>query len=63
MLGFIETLTLHPDRLGPADADAVRAAGVSDEATWIASTIASSETPAARTRRSWTQSTSPPSST
>jgi uncharacterized peroxidase-related enzyme len=32
MLGFIETLTLRPAELGPADADAVRAAGVSDEA-------------------------------
>lgn len=31
-LGFLETLTLRPDELGPADADAVRAAGVSDEA-------------------------------
>jgi alkylhydroperoxidase family enzyme len=32
MLGFIETLTLRPAELGPADADAVRAAGVSGEA-------------------------------
>ena len=32
MLGFIETLTLRPDELTRADADAVRAAGVSDEA-------------------------------
>ena len=32
MLGFIETLTLRPTELGPADADAVRAAGVSDDA-------------------------------
>jgi uncharacterized peroxidase-related enzyme len=32
MLGFIEKLTLHPDELGTADADAVRATGVSDEA-------------------------------
>jgi hypothetical protein len=32
MLGFIEKLTLRPDELVPADADAVRAAGVSDEA-------------------------------
>ena len=32
MLGFIETLTLRPAELGPADADAVRAAGVSDDA-------------------------------
>jgi alkylhydroperoxidase family enzyme len=32
MLGFLETLTLRPNELGPADAEAVRAAGVSDEA-------------------------------
>ena len=32
MLGFIEKLTLRPDELTPADADAVRAAGVRDEA-------------------------------
>jgi hypothetical protein len=32
MLGFIEKLTLHPEKLGPADADAVRATGVSDDA-------------------------------
>jgi alkylhydroperoxidase family enzyme len=32
MLGFLEKLTLRPDELGPADADAVRAAGVSDVA-------------------------------
>jgi uncharacterized peroxidase-related enzyme len=32
MLGFIEKLTLRPEELGVADADAVRAAGVSDEA-------------------------------
>jgi hypothetical protein len=32
MLGFIEKLTLRPDELGPADADAVRAAGVRDAA-------------------------------
>ncbi len=32
MLGFIEKLTLAPDELTPADADAVRAAGVSDGA-------------------------------
>ncbi len=32
MLGFIEKLTLHPDDLVPSDADAVRAAGVRDEA-------------------------------
>ena len=32
MLGFIEKLTLHPEELSREDADAVRAAGVSDEA-------------------------------
>ena len=32
MLGFIEKLTLRPEELTPADADALRAAGVSDEA-------------------------------
>ena len=31
-LGFLEQLTLRPDELTPADADEVRAAGVSDEA-------------------------------
>ena len=31
-LGFIEKMTLHPAELTPADADAVRAAGVSDAA-------------------------------
>jgi alkylhydroperoxidase family enzyme len=31
-LAFIEKQTLRPDELGPADADAVRAAGVSDQA-------------------------------
>jgi alkylhydroperoxidase family enzyme len=31
-LGFVEKLTLRPMELTPADADAVRAAGVSDEA-------------------------------
>ena len=31
-LGFIEKLTLRPEELGPADADAVRAAGVRDDA-------------------------------
>ena len=31
-LGFLRKLTLDPDELGPADADAVRAAGVSDDA-------------------------------
>ena len=32
MLGFLEKLTLRPEELGPEDADAVREAGVSDEA-------------------------------
>ena len=32
MLGFLETMTLRPDELGAAEAAAVRAAGVSDEA-------------------------------
>ena len=32
MLGFIQKLTLSPGELTRADADAVRAAGVSDEA-------------------------------
>lgn len=32
MLGFIEKMTLHPEELGPDDADAVRAAGVSEQA-------------------------------
>ena len=31
-LGFLETMTLRPGELGPADAEAVRAAGVSDQA-------------------------------
>jgi alkylhydroperoxidase family enzyme len=31
-LGFLETMTLRPDELGPDGAAAVRAAGVSDEA-------------------------------
>ena len=31
-LGFIETLTLRPAELTPADAEKARAAGVSDEA-------------------------------
>ncbi len=31
-LGFLAKLTLEPDEIGPADAEAVRAAGVSDEA-------------------------------
>ena len=29
---FLEKLTRRPDEIGPADADAVRAAGVSDQA-------------------------------
>ena len=32
VLGFLEKLTLRPDELGREDADAVRAAGVSDQA-------------------------------
>jgi alkylhydroperoxidase family enzyme len=32
MLGFLEKLTLRPEKLGPEDADAVRSAGVSDQA-------------------------------
>lgn len=32
MLGFLEKLTLRPAELGPRDADAVRAAGASDQA-------------------------------
>jgi alkylhydroperoxidase family enzyme len=32
VLGFLEKLTLSPAEVGPADADAVRAAGVSDGA-------------------------------
>ena len=32
MLGFLEKLTLRPEELVPADAETVRAAGVSDEA-------------------------------
>ena len=30
MLGYLEAVTLRPSELGPADAEAVRAAGVSD---------------------------------
>ena len=41
MLGLIETLTLRPGELTPADADAVRAAGVSDEAIVDAVAVAS----------------------
>jgi alkylhydroperoxidase family enzyme len=32
MLGYLEAMTLRPDEIGPEDADAVRAAGVSDQA-------------------------------
>jgi alkylhydroperoxidase family enzyme len=32
MLGYLEAVTLQPGRVGPGDAAAVRAAGVSDEA-------------------------------
>ena len=39
MLGFLEKLTLGPDELTPADADEVRAAGVSDQALRDAVTI------------------------
>ena len=38
-LVFLEKLTLRPDELGPADADAVRAAGVCDEALRNAATV------------------------
>jgi alkylhydroperoxidase family enzyme len=38
-LVFLEKLTLRPDEVGPADADAVRAAGVSDEALRDAATV------------------------
>lgn len=31
-LGFLEKMTLHPEELGPADADTVRAAGVDGDA-------------------------------
>ena len=39
MLPFIETMTLRPEELGPADANTVRVAGVSDEALREAATI------------------------
>jgi alkylhydroperoxidase family enzyme len=32
MLGYLEHVTLRPDKVGPGDAEAVRAAGVSDQA-------------------------------
>src|SRR5581483_5567769 len=38
-LVFLEKQTLRPDELGPADADAVRAAGVSDQALRDAATV------------------------
>jgi alkylhydroperoxidase family enzyme len=38
-LGFLEKLTLRPDELEPADADAVRAAGVSTQALRDAATV------------------------
>ena len=41
MLPFLEKLTLRPDELAPADADAVRAAGVSDQALRDAITVCS----------------------
>ncbi|HEX4519640.1 MAG TPA: hypothetical protein VH063_08690 [Gaiellaceae bacterium] len=39
-LGFLEKLTLTPDELEPADVEAVRAAGVSDQALRDAATVA-----------------------
>ena len=41
MLPFLEKLTLRPDELRPADADAVRAAGVSDQALRDSITVCS----------------------
>jgi alkylhydroperoxidase family enzyme len=38
-LAFIEKQTLSPDELGPADADAARAAGLSDQALTDAATV------------------------
>ena len=38
-LAFLEKLTLRPDELEPADADAARAAGVSDQALRDAATV------------------------
>jgi hypothetical protein len=40
-LVFLEKLTVRPDELTPADADAVRAAGVSDQALRDAATVCS----------------------
>ena len=40
MLGYLEKLTLTPDAVGPADVEALRAAGVDDDAyrdaVWVA---------------------------
>jgi alkylhydroperoxidase family enzyme len=41
MFVFLEKLTLRPKELVPADADAVRAAGVSHEALRTAATVCS----------------------
>jgi alkylhydroperoxidase family enzyme len=41
MFVFLEKLTLRPEELVPADADVVRAAGVSDEALRTAATVCS----------------------
>jgi alkylhydroperoxidase family enzyme len=40
-LVFLEKLTLRPDELEPADAEAVRAAGVSEEGLRTAATVSS----------------------
>ena len=40
-LGFLEKLTLRPDELEPADAEAVYAAGVSQQALRDAATVCS----------------------
>jgi alkylhydroperoxidase family enzyme len=40
-LVFLEKLTLHPEELEPADAEAARAAGVSDAALRDAATVCS----------------------
>ena len=39
MLAFLEKLTLRPEEVGPADAKAVRDAGVSDQALRDAITV------------------------
>jgi alkylhydroperoxidase family enzyme len=39
VLAFLEKLTLRPDEIGPSDAEAVRAAGVSDQALRDAITV------------------------